>query len=87
MFGAQAEEQPHWVKPRRHPSPFGPIIVSIAGAFIWLFFILFFAVFWSKGYSLFQDIVIFVATLFITALAIGVVWLVWGRHQWRWWTR
>jgi amino acid transporter len=84
----QAENEKSWnITRQRSGFPFAQIIVSIVGALVWLMFILFFALFWSKGYNPFQDIVVFVATLFITALIIGLMWLIWGRNQWRWWTR
>ena len=67
--------------------PLGPIIVSVVGVLVWLIFILFFALFWSTHYNLFQDIVVFIATLCITALVIGLMWLIWGRHRWHWWTK
>jgi hypothetical protein len=67
--------------------PLVPIVVSIVGVLVWLIFILFFALFWSKGYNLFQDTVVFIATLAIAALVIGLIWLIWGRNQWQWWTR
>ena len=86
MWNFQVEDQSSWGAAKRHSSPFVPIVVSVVGALVWLFFILFFALFWSKGYNLFQDLVVFFATLFITAIVIGLMWLIWGRHQWHWWS-
>ena len=84
----QAENQQGWIKTQKKSgSPFIPIIASIVGVLAWLVFILLFALDWSKGYNLFQDIVVLIATLFITGIVIGLVWLVWGRNQWHWWTR
>ena len=84
----QAENQRGWIKMQeKSGSPFIPIIVSVVGVLAWLVFILLFALYWSKGYNLFQDIVVLIATLFITGIVIGLGWLVWGRNQWHWWTR
>jgi uncharacterized membrane protein YozB (DUF420 family) len=84
----QTENQPSWNKTQQKSGfPLTPIIVSIVGVLGWLIFILSFALFWSNNYNLFQDIVVFIATLSITALVIGLMWLIWGRHQWHWWTR
>ena len=84
----EAENKQSWNgKPQKSGFPLAPIIVSIVGVLVWLIFILFFALFWSKGYNLFQDIVVLLATLCIAALAIGLMWVIWGRNQWHWWTR
>ena len=84
----QAENQQNWNKMKQKSGfPFVPIIVSIVGVLIWLIFTLFFTLFWSKGYNLFQDIVVFIATLCITGLVLGLMWIIWGRNQWHWWTR
>ena len=84
MSGVQAERD-NWELAKPHNGIFLPIIVSVVAGLIWLIFILFYALFWSGGYNLFQDFVVFFVTLFITAIAIGLVWLVWGRNQWHWW--
>jgi VIT1/CCC1 family predicted Fe2+/Mn2+ transporter len=87
-YSGQAENQQGWIKTgQKSGSPFVPIIVSVVGVLVWLVFILLFALYWSKGYNLFQDIVVLIATLFITGIVIGLVWLIWGRSQWHWWTR
>ncbi|MGA2681939.1 MAG: hypothetical protein ABSF44_09085 [Candidatus Bathyarchaeia archaeon] len=87
-YSGQAENEKSWnIKKHRSGFPLVPIIVSIVGILVGLILILFFALFWSKGYNLFQDIVVLIATLFITALVIGLMWLIWGRNQWHWWTR
>jgi amino acid transporter len=87
-YSNQTENQQNWNR-TQHMSgfPLAPIVVSIVGVLVWLIFILFFALFWSKGYNLFQDTVVFIATLAIAALVIGLIWLIWGRNQWQWWTR
>jgi amino acid transporter len=85
---SQAVNKQSWNgKPHKSGFPLAPIVASIVGVLVWLIFILFFALFWSKGYNLFQDIVVLLATLFIAALVIGLMWIIWGRNQWHWWTR
>jgi len=86
MLNSQNEVQ-NWNEAKRHSSPFLPIVVSILVTLVWLVFILFYALFWSRGYGLFQNFVVFFATLFIMALAIGLMWLIWGRNQWHWWSK
>jgi hypothetical protein len=66
--------------------PLAPIVVSIVGVIGWLVFILLYALFWSKGFSLFQNLTVTVASLLIVGLVIGLVWVVWGfRGGWRGW--
>jgi len=55
------------------------IIGSILGVIGWLVFILLYALFWSKGFNLFQDVIVTVVSLAITALLIGLIWLIWFR--------
>jgi heme/copper-type cytochrome/quinol oxidase subunit 4 len=88
FYQMQDGNQDGWIKMQRKSSSFLiPIIVSIVGVLAWLIYILLFALYWSKGYNLFQDIVVLFATLFITAIVIGLVWLIWGRNHWHWHTR
>jgi len=68
-------------------TPFGLAIASMVAFLGWLVFILMFALFWSNSYHLFQDIVILIASLGIVAVVIGLMWFVWGRNKWNWWTR
>ena len=68
-------------------TPFAPIIATVIGILAWLIFILLFALEWSKSYNLFQDVVIFIVSLAIAAMVISIMWLVWGRNRWAWWTR
>jgi heme/copper-type cytochrome/quinol oxidase subunit 4 len=71
--------------------PLAAIVVSILAAIGWLVFILLYALFWSKGLNLFQNIIVTLASLFIVALLIGLMWVVWGFSQARrvgrmgWW--
>jgi hypothetical protein len=66
--------------------PFGLIIASMVGFVVWLVFILVFALYWSEGFNLFQNIVVFIVSLCITALVIGMMWMIWGRDRMRMWS-
>ncbi len=44
----------------------------------WLVFILLYAALWSGQFSLFQNIVIFLATLILLMGSIGALWAAWG---------
>jgi len=68
----------------RKSSPIGPIVASMLGVIVWLVFILFYALFWSSHFSLFQNIVVFIASLCITVLLIGIMWIVWGSKYRMW---
>jgi hypothetical protein len=55
------------------------------GIIVWLVFILFYALYWSSHFSLFQNIVVFIVSLCITALLIGMMWIILGpRRHWMW---
>ena len=87
-YSVQTENEKNWnMTQQKSGFPFVPIVFSIVGGLAWLIFILYFALFWSENYGLFQDIVVFIVTLCITALLIGLMWLIWGRNQWHWWTK
>jgi len=47
-------------------------------------FILLYALYWSTGYSLFQNIIVTVVSFLIAGLLIGLMWVVWGpKGGWR----
>lgn len=72
-------DQPQW-----HHGPIAPIVLTFTAVLAWLIFILLYALFWSKGYSLFQNVIVTVVTLAIVGLLIGLMWVVWGtRHAGR----
>jgi hypothetical protein len=72
---------PDW----EHIRPVGGIVLTMIAIIAWLVFIILFALYWSANYSLFQDIIVTVATLVITGLVIGIGWVVWGfRHVRQW---
>ncbi len=57
------------------------IVVSMVGFVVWLIFILFFALDWSRGYSLFQNVIVFLVSMCVTGALIGLMWMVWGRDK------
>jgi hypothetical protein len=69
----------------RKPGPLGLIVASMLAVIIWLVFILFFALYWSSHFSLFQNIVVFIVTLCITGILIGLMWIIFGARKHRIW--
>ena len=67
--------------------PTGLIVVSMVGFLVWLVFILLFALYWSEGFNLFQNITVFIVSLCITGLLIGLMWIIWGRDKMRMWSQ
>lgn len=64
--------------------PLGMIVGTILGLVAWAVFILLFALFWSKGFGAFQDVIVTIVSLLIVGLLIGLAWAVWGmRRGWR----
>ena len=67
--------------------PIIPIVVTIICMIGWLVFILLYALFWSKSYDLFQNIIVTLVTLAIAGLFVALVWILWirsfGRYGWR----
>ena len=69
----------------RRQGPLGLIVASMLGIIVWLVFILVYALFWSSRFSLFQNVVVFLVSLCITALLIGIMWIVLGPRRYRMW--
>lgn len=44
----------------------------------WLVFILLYAAFWSGGFSLFQNLVIFFASIIVVLGGLAAIWASWG---------
>lgn len=61
--------------------------VTIILGTAWLVFILLFAAFWSSQFDLFQNLVIFFASLIALIGVIGAMWAGWGMRmaegEWR----
>ncbi len=74
-----------WYPDWEHAKPVGGIVLTMLAIIAWLVFILVYALYWSGGFDLFQNIVVFIVTLGITGLVIGIGWTVWGfRHVKQW---
>ncbi len=71
----------------RNPLPIGLIVASMIGFLVWLVFILLFALYWSESFSLFQNIIVFIVSLCITGLLIGLMWIIWGRNKIQIWSQ
>lgn len=72
---------PDW----EHTRPMGGIVLTMLAIIAWLVFIVLFALYWSNNYTLFQDIVVTIASLAITGLVVGIGWVIWGfRHVKQW---
>lgn len=61
----------------------GLIVASMVGFLVWLVFILLFALYWSEGVRLFQNIIVFFVSLCITGLLISLMCGLWGRDKMR----
>ncbi len=70
----------------RKTSPIGLIVASMVGFLVWLVFILVYALFWSEQFNLFQNIVVFIVSLCITGLIVGMMWIIWGRDKIQTWS-
>jgi hypothetical protein len=82
MRRADLERSQPFAEVRRF-MPTVPIVASILAILAWLVFILLFALFWSSGYNVFQDVIVTIVTLIFTGIIIGLVWVVWGsRGSW-----
>jgi uncharacterized membrane protein YozB (DUF420 family) len=57
----------------------GPIVGSVSVIIGWLVFILLYALYWSKGFDLFQNIIVTMVSLATTGLLICGVLMIWYR--------
>jgi len=48
------------------------------GIAAWLVFILLYALYWSKGFSLFQNAIVTLVSFLLTGLLIGAMWMMAG---------
>ncbi len=68
-----------------HNKPLGPIVVTILAVIAWLVFILVYALYWSNGFTIFQNVIVTIVSLIIVGLLIGLGWVVWGmKYAKRW---
>ena len=85
MAPDETKEGGPWYPDWEHARPLGGIVLTLVAVIAWLVFILLFALYWSSDYNLFHDIIVTVVTLGITAVVIGLGWVIWGfRHVKRW---
>jgi hypothetical protein len=85
MASDETKEGGPWYPDWEHTRPVGGIILTMVAIIVWLVFILFYALYWSGSYNLFQNIVVTVVTLGITGVVIGLGWVIWGfRHVRQW---
>ena len=61
--------------------PVGLIVASILGVAGWLVFILLYALYWSKGFSLFQNLIVTVVSFAIAGLLIGAMWVAFAPRE------
>ena len=59
--------------------PIAPVALSIVGVIAWLVFILIYALYWSSGFSLFQNIIVTVVSFLLAGLVIALMWMPWFR--------
>lgn len=77
QFRAHIEEHPFpmdW-KDRRL---LALIVLSILAFVVWLVFILFYALFWSTSFTLFQNIIVTIVSFLVTGGLLGIMWVIWG---------
>jgi hypothetical protein len=85
MAPDETKEGGPWYPDWEHTRPIGGIVLTMVAILVWLVFILFYALYWSGSYDLFQNIVVTIVTLGITAVVIAIGWVVWGfRHVKQW---
>ena len=59
-------------EPRKEPM-IGSILITVG----WLVFILLYALYWSQGFGLFQNLIVTIVSLATTGLLTGAVWMIW----------
>jgi hypothetical protein len=63
----------------------GLIVASMLGVTVWLVFIPLYALYWSGGFTLFQNVVVLIVSVCITVLLIGMMWIILGPEKYRTW--
>jgi high-affinity Fe2+/Pb2+ permease len=85
MSEKEDDKNQSWEKQWDMYRPTVPIVATILTVIAWLVFILLYALYWSNGFSIFQNVIVTVVSLVIAGLVIGLEWVVWGmRHARRW---
>jgi len=58
-------------------NPFAPIVATLIAAICWAIFMLLDVLLWSPNFNLFQNIVILIISIVVTACIIGLMWVFW----------
>ena len=85
MSEKESDESDNWAVDWERHKPLGPIVATMLAVIGWLVFILLFALYWSNGFTLFQDVIVTIVSLVITGLVIGLGWVVWGMRHAKYW--
>ena len=75
--GMNSENEPK--RSREFVPRTGPIVGSVCVVIGWLVFILSYALYWSKGFDLFQNIIVTIVSLATAGLLMGGVLMIWYR--------
>jgi len=62
----------------KQPNPLVPLVISILALIVWVIFLLWFTLFLSPDFNLFQNVIITLGSLVLVGLAIGLMWVMWG---------
>jgi len=62
----------------KEANPFIPIVVTIVAMICWAIFMLLYALFWSTGFNLFQNIVVVLLSLVVVGGVLGLMWVSWA---------
>ena len=62
----------------RNPAILIPVVISILAFIGWCVFILWYTLFLSSGFTLFQNIVVGLISLIIVGGLIGLMWVIWA---------
>lgn len=84
MGSGMQTANPNTGKGGRYEGPVAPIVASILAILAWAIFILFYALYWSQGFTIFQNLIVTLVSLLITGLIIGLMWVLVGpKDYWR----
>ena len=62
----------------KEANPFIPIVVTIVTMICWAIFMMLYALFWSTGFNLFQNIVVVLLSLVVVGGVLGLMWVSWA---------
>jgi len=62
----------------KQPNPLVPLVISILALIAWVIFLLWFTLYKSPDFNLFQNVIITLGSLVLVGLAIGLMWVMWG---------